>query len=659
MNKDGFMSKKIGGLRRGWWRFWVIGFLGIFMLSGSTVAVEPMLAAGAFCTVGLRSDGTVVATGDNSYGECNVGYWRTIVAVSVKCQHTVGLKSNGTVVATGYNFYGQCNTSSWRDIVGVAAGYGHTVGLKSNGTVVATGIEGSQCDVNSWSEITAVEAGVNHTLGLKEDGTVVAAGNGSECDVSAWNAIVAVAAGRNFSVGLKSDGTVLATGDNAYNQCTIGSWSNIIAIAAGENHTLGLKKDGTVVATGENKYGQCNVNSWSEIVAIAGGLNQTIGLKSNGMVVVTGRYDHHQFDLGFRHRIVVSELINSHSSGLKRDNTENAIENHNFSDYEFNSWSMRRWNSTPQEKILKILTKSVSEERISADINTLTSFHTRNTYSPLINDVADWIKSKFSQIGYKDIFDHHYTNEDLELRNIIAMKKGWGRTGEVLLICAHYDCRMEELTDAESRAPGADDNASGMASLLEIARIIAKVNIAEDVYFAAFSGEEQGFWGSTAYAQYIQDNNINLRKVINIDMIGYAPNGNSIIIEQDTGNEVRSNDVPSQHFAAKMAQMAADYTDLAVSFGPIYESDYMPFEARGFVCIGAYEAEENPDYHSSNDVVDNLNISSITEVTKMILATTCHEALKLPSIHRNICRSWKSYHSKFEKRRYNVAHWSH
>lgn len=639
------------------------------MWSSYAAEVNPMVAAGSFYIIGLRADGTVAATGENYNGECNVNLWHSIIAVSAKCQHTIGLKSDGTVLATGYNFFGQCNTGSWSDIVDVAAGYGHTVGLRSDGTVVATGIRGPQCNVNSWSEITAVVAGVEHTLGLKKDGSVVAAGYGSECDVNSWNEITALAAGRNFSVGLKSDGTVVATGNNMFGQCDVDSWSGIIAVAVGENHTIGLKEDGTMVATGDNRYGQCNVNSWSGIVAIAGGLSQTIGLESKGTVLATGSNDlDHQFNLGTWNKFTPDDSVGWYSADLIFDHPTVAAGNHDFPGCNIDSWhNSKKLVFTKPEKILGFLTGLVSEEKISADINALTSFQTRNTYSPYINDVADWVKSRFSQIGYSGIYDQHYTKEGLELRNIIAMKKGYGKTGKVILICAHYDCTMEEYTDGQSMAPGADDNASGMASLIELARIVAKIKIFEDIYFAAFSGEEQGFWGSSAYAQYIKNNNINLQQVINIDMIGYAPDGNSIIIEQDEGNEVESNDEPSEKFAAKMAQMAVDYTDLTVSFGEIYESDYMPFEELGYVCVGAYEAEENPDYHSTNDVVENLNIPFIAEVTKMVLATACHEALKLPKACKYVCNNWGKSHFKHKKRRhsceiinrYSMTHWNH
>lgn len=116
------------------------------------------IAAGCRHTVGLKSDGTVVAVGNNKHGECNVSGWHDMVAVAAGNvhmatntgnAHTIGLKSDGSVIAVGWNEHGQCNVSSWRDIVAVAAGCAHTLGLKSDGTVVAVGNNRyGQCDVD-------------------------------------------------------------------------------------------------------------------------------------------------------------------------------------------------------------------------------------------------------------------------------------------------------------------------------------------------------------------------------------------------------------------------------------------------------------------------------------------------------------------------------
>ncbi len=242
-------------------------------------------------TVGLKTDGTVVAVGANGYGQCNVSSWTDIAAVSTGYCHTVGLKSDGTVVAVGANGYGQCNVSSWTDIAAVSTGYHHTVGLKSDGTIVAVGSNGSgQCDVSDWMDIAAVSAGYRHTTGLKSDGTVVAVGsNGNgQCNISDWTDIVAVSAGYYHTVGLKSDGTVVAVGSNRNGQCNVSDWTDIVAVSAGYYHTVGLKSDGTVVAVGSNRNGQCNISDWTDIVAVSASYSLTVGLKADGTVIAVG-----------------------------------------------------------------------------------------------------------------------------------------------------------------------------------------------------------------------------------------------------------------------------------------------------------------------------------------------------------------------------------
>ncbi len=253
--------------------------------------LQSRIVVGEYHTVGLKSDGTVVATGRNDESQCDVSDWRDIIAVSAGDYHTVGLKSDGTVVATGYNKYGQCDVSEWTDIVAISAGYIHTVGLKSDGTVIATGSMGSgQCNVSDWSDIISVFAGYYHTVGLKSDGTVVATGdnNFGQCNVLDWTDLVAVSAGFLHTVGLKSDGTVVAMGDNDDGQCDVSDWSNIVSVSGGYYHTAGLKSDGTVVTSGENLGGQRTVALWRDIVVVSAGRYHTVGLKSDGTVVAAG-----------------------------------------------------------------------------------------------------------------------------------------------------------------------------------------------------------------------------------------------------------------------------------------------------------------------------------------------------------------------------------
>jgi hypothetical protein len=241
--------------------------------------------------VGLKSDGTVVAVGDNRHNECDVGDWHNIVAIAAGDAHTVGLKSDGTVVAVGSNRHGQCNVSGWTDIIAISAGKYHTIGLKSDGTVVAAGDNSfEQCNVNEWSDIVAISTGHSHTVGLKSDGTVVTTGNfgnfnREQHDVSEWSDIVAVSAGYHRTMGLKSDGTAVVVGLMAHD---ISGWNNLISVNAG--HTIGLKSNGTIITAYPDSYflDTYNPMDWCDIIEIATGTrdNNIVGLKSDGTIEI-------------------------------------------------------------------------------------------------------------------------------------------------------------------------------------------------------------------------------------------------------------------------------------------------------------------------------------------------------------------------------------
>ena len=247
-------------------------------------------------TVGLRSDGTVVAAGSNEDGECDVSDWRDIIAVSTGNGCIFGLKANGTVIAIGNNLDEQCEVSNWTNIVAVSAGQWHTVGLRADGTVVAVGstIDG-QCSVSGWRDIVAVSAGSDFTAGLRSDGTVVA--TGQLFDVSGWKDIAAINAGGAFLAGLRPDGTVLVTVPQVLD---VSAWTDIVAISAGGSHIVGLRADGTVVAAGFNESSACKVSDWTGIVAVSAGDGYTLGLRADGTVITTkytGEYNYGQCDV--------------------------------------------------------------------------------------------------------------------------------------------------------------------------------------------------------------------------------------------------------------------------------------------------------------------------------------------------------------------------
>lgn len=166
------------------------------------------VATGWRHTVGLTKEGEILITGygaQRQLREIDTNEWKTVIAIAAGGGgkdvegngHTVGLRSDGTVVAVGDNQFGQCNVSGWTDIVAIAAGDWHTVGLKSDGTVVATGWlkdAGSEnaCSVSEWKNIVAIAAGTGYTMGLKEDGTIVVVGYNEgmqQKEILKWNNI--------------------------------------------------------------------------------------------------------------------------------------------------------------------------------------------------------------------------------------------------------------------------------------------------------------------------------------------------------------------------------------------------------------------------------------------------------------------------------------
>lgn len=288
------------------------------------------------------------------------------------------------------------------------------------------------------------------------------------------------------------------------------------------------------------------------------------------------------------------------------------------------------------------LINGVSKDNIKSWLLNLSSFHTRHTKSKYINEVAEWLRIEFKNMGYddNDVFFHNYM-EDIDgktykLKNVICNKKGINN--QCIIICAHYDSRIKDLADFESRSPGANDNASGVSAILEIARLINKQNLDYTVQFALFSGEEQGLLGSKNYVKFVKENNIDIYRVINLDMIAYPKlNRGIVIIERDNNtnpqhNRVKENDIASIEFGKVMADMSY-YTDLKISLDSIWNSDYEPFEAEGIVVIGAYDGsadeKQNPHYHDISDGPALIDWNYLSSVTKMVFATI----LKVAQIH--------------------------
>lgn len=211
-----------------------------------------------------------------------------IVACTANASYA--LKTDGTVLATGNNEEGQLNVDEWSEIIGIDAADDYAVGIKKDGSVVATKeIQG----LDEWKDIIDISAGNSYLAGLKSDGTVVTIGVsqytiGETEDTDNWDDVIAISQGYDALVGLKKDGTVIGCGSNYYGQLEIDKWCNIIQIDTSDCFTAGLRSDGTVVCVGYANGTKCDTSKWSDIKEIAVDRWGIIGLKSNGSLVATG-----------------------------------------------------------------------------------------------------------------------------------------------------------------------------------------------------------------------------------------------------------------------------------------------------------------------------------------------------------------------------------
>jgi hypothetical protein len=286
------------------------------------------------------------------------------------------------------------------------------------------------------------------------------------------------------------------------------------------------------------------------------------------------------------------------------------------------------------KKQTDLIIEQVNSTKLKEWINTLSSFHTRHTKSDLIEDVAYWLKNELGTLCESRVFVHNFTkrddNQTFHLKNIICTLKDSTESFQdntTIIIGAHYDSRAENINNTDARAPGADDNASGVSAILELVRILSHVNLKLNLEFVLFSGEEQGKWGSESYVKYLNDNNRtkNIDLYINFDMIGYRPSNESdkVILEYDVGNKYLQNDNYSKTIALFIKHIASNYTNLKAQLAKLGNSDFIPFEALGYTVIGIHDGgvTENPNYHKSSDTPNSLNIKYVTSITKMTLAT--------------------------------------
>jgi hypothetical protein len=291
---------------------------------------------------------------------------------------------------------------------------------------------------------------------------------------------------------------------------------------------------------------------------------------------------------------------------------------------------------------IKKMVSEVSSENMEAIVKKLVSFGTRHTLSDTksstrgIGAAQRWVKSEFdnyakasngrltSEIDYFTIkADGRRIKNDSQLGNVMATLKGTDATDDrVLIISGHLDSRASDVMDSTIDAPGANDDASGVAAMMELARIMCKREFPFTIIFVAVVGEEQGLYGAKHLADKAKDQNWNVIAMINNDMIGNSLSSGTQLrdntqvrvfsetipyLETEAEAKIRKstnrdNDSPSRQLARYIKMVTNQYVE-QLDIKLIYRNDrflrggdHTPFSQNGFTAIRFCEMNENFDH---------------------------------------------------------------
>ncbi len=257
-----------------------------------------------------------------------------------------------------------------------------------------------------------------------------------------------------------------------------------------------------------------------------------------------------------------------------------------------------------------------SDTAITAYLERLQAFQTRFSYSDSIVAASEWIHDKFIEFGYTNVVYDSFRLAGTWQRNIVATRPGTVRPDEVIVIGGHYDTIITRDSDCDHHvwAPGADDDGSGTALTLDMARILAGEDLESTLKFVAFASEEQGLYGSWHFAEEAYNNGMDIRLMINMDMVG--------TLNDEILDILIHADETSIGFAQLMSTFARENTDLIpeILIGQS-GSDHWPFMQYGFHTVWVMEADFSLYYHQCTDMVETLDIPYMVQVEEMIVPT--------------------------------------
>jgi Zn-dependent M28 family amino/carboxypeptidase len=304
------------------------------------------------------------------------------------------------------------------------------------------------------------------------------------------------------------------------------------------------------------------------------------------------------------------------------------------------------------------MVREVSAKNIEADIRKLVSFGTRNTLSSQddpnrgIGAARDWLYSEFQKIsadcgGCLDVQKQSFVQpkanripEPVTLTNVYAVLKGTTDPDRVYVVSGHYDSMCNQsATDATCDAPGANDDGSGTAVSLELARVMSKQKFDATIIFMTVPGEEQGLYGATYFAKDAAQKKMNIEAMLDNDIVGGvttykdAPDRQTIRVfaegvpSNETPSEANSrrsvggeNDSPARQLGRYVVEMAKIYSPkFAATL--VYRrdrygrgGDHIPFLENGYAAVRFTEPHEDYTHqHQSVKIVDGKQYGDLPE----------------------------------------------
>ncbi len=317
---------------------------------------------------------------------------------------------------------------------------------------------------------------------------------------------------------------------------------------------------------------------------------------------------------------------------------------------------------------------AASPDRVEADIRTLVGFGTRNTLSDTLSDTRGigaarrWIKDEFDAISSEcgGCLEVSYQSslvsaqgripQDTWVVNVVAIQRGTEHPNRYVIVSGDIDSRASNGSDGETDAPGANDNASGMAGVLESARVLSHYTFGSSIVYVGLSGEEQGLWGGRHMAAQAKADGWDIVAVLNNDMIGNISGVDGVVdnstfrvfSEPTPVNETERTraqrrvyggeiDGPSRQVARYVDKVTDQYfTNLDAIM--IYRLDrfgrgghHRPFNDEGFAAVRIMETHENytrqhqdlrvEDGIAYGDVIEGVNFDYAARLTAVNAAT--------------------------------------